>query len=208
MRQRAMRAGRKPLFARKRAFSNVLSPPPLRTPGAKTQQFALCGSPQEAPATATRNEADPAPNGGRLIAIKSMAYVGHAEPLDRGDPVCYREGRRLMAGPWSIAPADKRPVAPGDASVTGLEDLRGLLQAVRAAGEKGLQVTRFKGLGEMNAEELRDTTLDPANRTLPKITMEDASAADDLFRILMGDKVEPRREFIEKHALEARNLDV
>ena len=93
-------------------------------------------------------------------------------------------------------------------SDTGLEDLRGLLAAVRAAGEKGLQITRFKGLGEMNAEELRDTTLDPANRTLLKVTMEDAGAADDLFRILMGDKVEPRREFIEKHALEVRNLDV
>ena len=93
-------------------------------------------------------------------------------------------------------------------SITGLEDLRGLLPAIRAAGEKGLQVTRFKGLGEMNAEELRDTTLDPANRTLLQVTMEDAGAADDLFRILMGDKVEPRREFIEKHALEVRNLDV
>jgi DNA gyrase subunit B len=91
---------------------------------------------------------------------------------------------------------------------TGLDDLRGLLAAIRSAGEKGLQITRFKGLGEMNAEELRDTTLDPANRTLLKVTMEDASAADDLFRILMGDKVEPRREFIEKHALEVRNLDV
>jgi DNA gyrase subunit B len=95
----------------------------------------------------------------------------------------------------------------GDAT-TGLDDLRGLLAAVRAAGEKGLQVTRFKGLGEMNAEELRITTLDPANRTLLQVTMEDASAADDLFRILMGDKVEPRREFIEKHALEVKNLDV
>jgi DNA gyrase subunit B len=91
---------------------------------------------------------------------------------------------------------------------TGLEDLRGLLAAIRAAGEKGLQVTRFKGLGEMNAEELRETTLDPANRTLLQVKMDDASGADDLFRILMGDKVEPRREFIEKHALEARNLDV
>jgi DNA gyrase subunit B len=92
--------------------------------------------------------------------------------------------------------------------VTGLEDLRGLLTAIRAAGEKGMQVTRFKGLGEMNAEELRQTTLDPAHRTLLQVTMEDVGAADDLFRILMGDKVEPRREYIEKHAMEARNLDV
>jgi DNA gyrase subunit B len=90
----------------------------------------------------------------------------------------------------------------------GLEDLRGLIGAVRAAGEKGLQITRFKGLGEMNAEELRQTTLDPANRTLVQVTMDDASGADDMFRVLMGDKVEPRREFIEKHALEVRNLDV
>jgi DNA gyrase subunit B len=89
-----------------------------------------------------------------------------------------------------------------------LADLRGLLPAIRAAGEKGLQVTRFKGLGEMNADELRETTLDPANRTLVQVSMRDAGAADDMFRILMGDKVEPRREFIEKHALEVRNLDV
>jgi DNA gyrase subunit B len=90
----------------------------------------------------------------------------------------------------------------------GLEDLRGLLTAVRRAGEKGLSITRFKGLGEMNAEELRDTTLDPKNRTLLRVTMSDAAAADDLFRVLMGEKVEPRREFIEKHALDVKNLDV
>ncbi|HEX7378493.1 MAG TPA: DNA gyrase subunit B [Pirellulales bacterium] len=93
-------------------------------------------------------------------------------------------------------------------SEISLEDLRGLLAAVRSAGEKGLQITRFKGLGEMDAEELRDTTLHPDFRTMSQVRMEDASAADDLFRILMGDKVEPRREFIEKHALEVRNLDV
>ncbi len=89
-----------------------------------------------------------------------------------------------------------------------LEDLRGLLPEVRAAGEKGLQLTRFKGLGEMNAEELRETTLDPANRTLVQVNLTDAGAADEMFRLLMGDKVEPRREFIEKHALDVRNLDV
>jgi len=89
-----------------------------------------------------------------------------------------------------------------------IEDLRELPPAVRAAGEKGLHVTRFKGLGEMNAEELRETSLDPANRRLIQVSMINAAEADDLFRILMGDKVEPRREFIEKHALEVKNLDV
>jgi DNA gyrase subunit B len=93
-------------------------------------------------------------------------------------------------------------------STIGLDDMRALLPAIRSAGERGLQITRFKGLGEMNAEELRDTTLDPANRTLSKVTMENVAAADELFRVLMGDRVEPRREFIEKHALEVRNLDV
>ncbi|MCH2401627.1 MAG: toprim domain-containing protein, partial [Pirellulales bacterium] len=93
-------------------------------------------------------------------------------------------------------------------STIPLEELRSLLNAVRAAGEKGLQLTRFKGLGEMNAEELRETTLDPENRTLLRVEMEDVAAADDLFRVLMGERVEPRREFIEKHALDVRNLDV
>lgn len=93
-------------------------------------------------------------------------------------------------------------------SETGLEDLRGLPAAIRAAGEKGLQITRFKGLGEMNAEELRETTLDPTNRTLLRVKMEDAGGADELFRVLMGDNVEPRREFIQKHALDVKNLDV
>ena len=91
---------------------------------------------------------------------------------------------------------------------TGVEDLRELVGAVRAAGEKGMQVTRFKGLGEMNAEELRETTLDPDQRTLIQVKMDNAADADNMFRILMGDKVEPRREFIEKHALDVRDLDV
>jgi DNA gyrase subunit B len=93
-------------------------------------------------------------------------------------------------------------------SETGLDDMRGLPGAIRAAGEKGLQITRFKGLGEMNAEELRETTLDPVNRTLLQVRMEDAGSADELFRVLMGDNVEPRRDFIQKHALDVKNLDV
>jgi len=85
-------------------------------------------------------------------------------------------------------------------------------QALRGAvlelARHGVQLTRFKGLGEMNAEQLRETTMDPASRTLARVTLEDATAADQIFSMLMGDQVLPRREFIENHAKEVRFLDV
>jgi DNA gyrase subunit B len=89
-----------------------------------------------------------------------------------------------------------------------LADLRELVPTVRKLGEKGLKVTRFKGLGEMDADQLWDTTMDPTRRTLMQVQLDDAVSANDLFTTLMGDDVEPRREFIEKHALEVKNLDV
>jgi DNA gyrase subunit B len=85
------------------------------------------------------------------------------------------------------------------------EDLR---RAVLDVAKEGVALQRFKGLGEMNAEQLYETTMDPAKRTLQQVTIDDASAADLVFSMLMGDKVEPRREFIEKHAREVANLDV
>jgi DNA gyrase subunit B len=85
-------------------------------------------------------------------------------------------------------------------------------QALRGAvlelARHGVQLTRFKGLGEMNAEQLRETTMDPASRTLARVTLEDATAADQIFSMLMGDQVAPRRDFIEAHAKEVRFLDV
>lgn len=91
-----------------------------------------------------------------------------------------------------------------------LTSLRDLLQILRKVGEDSIQgtITRFKGLGEMDAEELWTTTMDPEARSLMQVTMDDAAAADEIFRILMGDHVEPRREFIEKHALDVKELDV
>lgn len=85
--------------------------------------------------------------------------------------------------------------------------LRDLVTEVRKQGERGLTITRFKGLGEMDPEELWETTLDPAKRTLLKVHLEDALKADEMFRTLMGEKVEPRRDFIQKHALEVKDID-
>ena len=93
----------------------------------------------------------------------------------------------------------------GDRRIASLRDL---LPTLRDMGEKGMTVTRFKGLGEMNPDELWSTSMNPEERVLLQVTMEDAAAADEIFRLLMGDHVEPRREFIEKHALDVKNLDV
>jgi DNA gyrase subunit B len=83
-----------------------------------------------------------------------------------------------------------------------------LVRAVMETGKKGLTLQRYKGLGEMNPNQLWDTTMDPEARSLLQVKLEDMTGVDEIFTILMGDEVEPRRNFIQKHALEVRNLDV
>jgi len=107
--------------------------------------------------------------------------------------------------PEDDAEGDDLPVAAtGDAISRPTE----LLDAVLAAGRKGLSIQRYKGLGEMNAEQLWETTLDPDNRALLQVKVEDADVTDEIFTRLMGDVVEPRREFIQDNALNVANLDV
>jgi DNA gyrase subunit B len=86
--------------------------------------------------------------------------------------------------------------------------LRDVLAQIKANGKEGMTLQRYKGLGEMNPEQLWDTTMNPETRTVLKVTLDDAVEADEIFSILMGDAVEPRRAFIERHAKAVRNLDI
>jgi DNA gyrase subunit B len=101
--------------------------------------------------------------------------------------------------PFDVRLGDAREAAPS---------FEALHPAVLAAAQRGVKLTRFKGLGEMNADQLGETTMAPATRTLAQVTLEDAAAADRTFSMLMGDQVEPRRAFIEDNARAVVNLDV
>jgi len=130
-------------------------------------------------------------------AAPSRLTRGGAEPEPEPEPVADEADEPEEA--------EARPAVAADGAITRPSQL---LDAVLAAGRKGLAIARYKGLGEMNAEQLWETTLDPDNRVLLQVKVEDADVTDEIFTRLMGDIVEPRREFIQENALNVANLDV
>jgi DNA gyrase subunit B len=129
---------------------------------------------------------------GKLVPAKGVAVAAEAEPEDADG-----EADAPAAGTQALARGETRVARPSQ-----------LLDAILVAGRKGLSIQRYKGLGEMNAEQLWETTLDPSNRTMLRVTSNDVQAADEIFTQLMGEVVEPRREFIQDNALNVANLDV
>ena len=95
-----------------------------------------------------------------------------------------------------------------DEKETRVENLKELTEHILSLGKKGMFIQRYKGLGEMNPEQLWETTMNPQTRVLKQVNIEDTFHADEIFTVLMGDQVEPRKEFIEKNALNVTNLDI
>ncbi|AHK42859.1 DNA gyrase, subunit B [Ensifer adhaerens OV14] len=135
--------------------------------------------------------------GVKEVAILDMALIGSSDP--RHIDQLTSKLKEIYSAPPVLRRRD------GGQDISGP---RALLDAIFAAGRKGLSMQRYKGLGEMNAEQLWETTLDPNVRSLLQVRVNDATDADGLFSRLMGDEVEPRRDFIQENALSVANLDI
>jgi DNA gyrase subunit B len=145
----------------------------------------------------------------RVKAVETSTGFARVHRIKRSlfDSQEYRQLARVHAQLIELAGTPAFDVRLGDTreSAPSFEALRA---AVLTAAQKGVKLQRFKGLGEMNAEQLGETTMAPATRTLAQVTLEDAAAADEIFATLMGEDVESRRTFIQKNAKDVRFLDI
>ncbi len=145
----------------------------------------------------------------RVKAIETRTGFARTHEIDRGlfDSQEYRQLARVHAQLLELAGTPAFDVRLSDAQETA-PSFEALRDAVLKVAQKGVKLQRFKGLGEMNADQLGETTMSPASRTLAQVTLDDAMSADRIFSMLMGDQVEPRRAFIEDNARAVANLDV
>ncbi|MFN7132450.1 MAG: DNA gyrase subunit B, partial [Myxococcales bacterium] len=176
----------------------------------KAMAFAESQSPEVVKALETLFRRPDAEHGGQMVVFRSeqkgtvretVIDVGFLRSPEFTELATLVQSFREVAGspPYTL-------VQDGETHIIG--SVQGVLRAVTEFAKKGQNIQRYKGLGEMNPEQLWETTMNPATRTLLKVKIDDTVEADEIFTVLMGDQVEPRREFIEKNALEVQNLDI
>jgi DNA gyrase subunit B len=134
---------------------------------------------------------------------------GHARQVRLGDSfVSSPEYKALYSAYDAFREMAEPPLTVLDGGETSVASRQALVDHILSEGKKGLTISRYKGLGEMNADELWETTMNPERRTILQVRLEDDEVAENIFTTLMGDAVEPRRQFIEENALNVRNLDI
>jgi DNA gyrase subunit B len=136
---------------------------------------------------------------------KKIIKIGRGLIYSSNYQKCILNGQKILhlsQAPFIVFSGDKKE------EVYNTEVLRNLLDFIKEEGKKGIHIQRYKGLGEMNPDQLWETTMNPAKRNMLRVTVEDALDTDEIFTVLMGDQVEPRREFIQNNALEVSSLDI
>jgi DNA gyrase subunit B len=179
----------------------------LRAVESRLASYVNLTAPEQAPLSCALEE-DIEHNCFKLICSTRVNGSGSQTVINREFLISpeYKEIKKLFADLISIG-VPPYAVENGDHKVQ-LRSLTDVLEYIMEGGKKGQYIQRYKGLGEMNPDQLWETTMNPETRVLLQVRIEDAVEANDIFSTLMGDEVEPRRKFIEEHALTVKNLDV
>jgi len=179
----------------------------LQSIEARLASYVSLIAPEQSPLSCQLEE-DAEHNCFKLVVSTRANGTGYQTTIDREFLTSpeYREIKKLFTDLSAIG-LPPYTVEDGD-NKTPLKSLTEILKFVMEGGKKGQYIQRYKGLGEMNPEQLWETTMNPETRVLLQVRIEDAVEADEIFSTLMGDEVEPRRKFIEEHALTVKNLDI
>jgi DNA gyrase subunit B len=165
------------------------------------QDFQTEENPEEDPTE--KNQAPPSFIAGGSVDVINIFEAKACEDLAKEIQTMNFSFKDLFVGE-----KDLFEIGTGGPETTKVNSIKELFEEVKKNGHQGMHIQRYKGLGEMNAEQLWETTMDPEKRKMLKVSMEDAVEAERMFTLLMGDVVEPRREYIEKHAAGVKDLDI